>query len=191
MDKKILGKGYLTQEDVTFQIGPRINAVGRINHPDIVYSLLIDTDPGSADKTAQYVNSFNAERKDIQKKAELEAIQRINEVDYPHGIFVLDKDWHIGVAGIVASRLVEEFGKPTIVVGEFDGAWRGSGRSVLGVNVKEILDDCSEMFVAYGGHEMAAGATLKKEYAKEAHNIFEKAMLEYKKEMLRFIMRLK
>ena len=179
MDKKILGKGYLTQEDVTFQIGPRINAVGRINHPDIVYSLLIDTDPGSADKTAQYVNSFNAERKDIQKKAEIEALQRITDEDYPYGVFVLDKEWHIGVAGIVASRLVEEFGKPTIVVGQFEGVWRGSGRSILGVNIKEILDDCSEMFVTYGGHEMACGVTLKDEYVDKANGLFNAACKRY------------
>lgn len=178
-NKTILSKGYLTQEDVTFQIGPRINAVGRINHPDIVYGLLIDTDPGSADKIAEYVNSFNEERKDIQKSAEIEAIQRINENDYKHGIFVCDQSWHIGVAGIVASRLVEEFNKPTIVVGQYEGVWRGSGRSVMGVNVKEILDDCSEMFIAYGGHEAACGVTLKPEYVDRANEMFNAACKRY------------
>lgn len=179
LDKKILEKGYLTQEDVTFQIGPRINAVGRINHPDIIYSLLIDTDPGSADKTAKYVNSFNSERKDIQKKAEIEAAQRISEEKHPYGIFVIDEQWHIGVAGIVASRLVDDFGKPSIVVGNFEGVWRGSGRSVIGVNIKEILDDCNEMFSAYGGHEMACGVTLKPEYVEKANDLFNAACKRY------------
>lgn len=181
IDAKILKKGFLTQEDVTFQISPRINAVGRIDHPDIVFSLLIDNDPGSADKTAKYVNACNTERKDIQKKAEVEAAQRITEEKFPHGILVADSSWHIGVAGIVASRLVEDFGKPAIVVGQFEGNWRGSGRSVLGVNIKEILDDCSEMFLAYGGHEMACGITLNPDYLEKANDLFNAACDRYYK----------
>ena len=177
--KDALAKGYLTQEDVIFKIGPRINAVGRIHHPDMAYELLIETDPGAADKLAAHVIGFNEERKDIQKKAEIEAIQIISDETHPYGIFVTNKDWHIGVAGIVASRLVDEFHRPTIVVGNYEGVWRGSGRSVIGINVKEILDDCKEMFVAYGGHEMACGVTLKPEYLENANSLFNAACKRY------------
>lgn len=173
-----LAKGYLTQEDVSFKIAPRINAVGRIKHPDLAFGLLVELDPGAADKIATEVIESNDERKTIQKKAEVEASSFVGE-QHKHGIFLVKDDWHIGVAGIVASRIVEDFGKPAIIVGSYNGVYRGSGRSVKGVNVKEILDDCKEMFSAYGGHAMACGVTLKPEYIDRANQMFNDACERY------------
>ncbi len=177
----VLSKGYITQEDVSFRIAPRINATGRMDSAEKAFGLLTESDPGMADKIAKHVLTFNEDRKDIQKKAEIEAVEIIsnNKEHYPHGVFVFDKSWSIGVAGIIASRLVETFYKPTIVLGFYDGAWRGSGRSIPGVNVKEILDDCKEMFITYGGHAAACGVNLKLEYLPTCNKIFNDACQRY------------
>ena len=181
--KDVLLKGYITQEDVSFRIAPRINAVGRIHHPDEAFSLLIETDPGAADKMAEGIIKSNDDRKTIQKEAEVEAGKMVDE-NHQHGIFLIRPNWHIGVAGIVASRIVEDFGKPTIIVGSRggdEGTYRGSGRSVPGVNIKDILDDCKEMFIAYGGHAMACGVTLRPEYLDKANELFNAACKRYYK----------
>ena len=177
----LLKKGYITQEDVSFRIAPRINAVGRIHHPDLIYGLMIEVDPSMASKIAKEVIVYNEDRKELQKKDEAEATKKASQQMTDYGVLVYDESWHIGVAGIVASRLTETFYKPAIVIGQFEGVWRGSGRSVPGVNIKEILDDCKEMFVAYGGHEQACGVTVKDEYIERANEIFNDACKRYYK----------
>lgn len=177
----LLNKGYLTQEDVSFRIAPRINATGRMDSASKAFELIVEPDPGMADKIAKHVITFNEDRKEIQKKAEIQAAEIINQNIniYEHGVFIFNKEWNIGVAGIIASRLVETFYKPTIVLGFYDGAWRGSGRSIPGVNLKEILDDCKDMFVAYGGHAAACGVNLKPEYLDTCNKIFNEKCAEY------------
>ena len=175
----VLKKGYITQEDVSYRIAPRINAVGRIHHPDLIYGLMTEADPSMAAKIAKAVIGYNEDRKDIQKKDEAEATTKASEQMTDYGVLVYDETWHIGVAGIVASRLTEAFYKPALVIGRFEGVWRGSGRSVPGVNIKEILDDCKEMFIAYGGHEQACGVTVKDEYIERANQLFNDACKRY------------
>jgi len=175
---KIYGKN-LTQHDVSFKIAPKINAVGRIFNPDIVFGLLIERDPDIANNTAEYIMGYNEERKKIQKEIETEAIKLAEKQNDKNGILVVGDSWHIGVVGIVASRLVEVFNKPSIVVGKMGKIWKGSGRSVKGVNLKEILDTCPEIFETYGGHSGAVGVTVKPEMIGEAHKIFDKACDRY------------
>ena len=175
---KIYSKS-ITQHDVSFKIAPKINAVGRIFNPDIVYGLLIERDPDIAKNTAEYVVGYNDERKKIQKKIEEEALGMARKQNNKDGILVIGEDWHIGVVGIVASKLVETFNKPAIVVGKLKDRWKGSGRSVKGLNIKEILDVCPELFEVYGGHSGAVGVTLKPEMVDKANKIFDKACSKY------------
>lgn len=171
----------LTQTDVAFRIAPKINAAGRIFQPDIVYGLMIERDPDIAFKLAEYIGTFNDERKEIQKKIEQQALHCVEQEkeNFTHGILIHCDSWHVGVVGIVASKLVEEFNKPTIVVGKNGDIWKGSGRSIKGVNLKDILDLCPEIFEAYGGHAGAVGVTLKNHTLNDASKIFNEACKKY------------
>jgi len=170
-------------EDISFKLAPRINANGRIEHAYKVLSLLNEKKSDKAFEMALEMNSLNEERKKLQKTITESAIKIIeNKKDNKNGILLYDKDWEIGIVGIVASKLVDKYGVPAIVFGNHNGQIKGSARSINGINIKNIMDKISYIFDGYGGHEMAAGATLKSEYIKEAQNIFNKAVEEYKNE---------
>jgi single-stranded-DNA-specific exonuclease len=173
--------GDLSVEDVLFKIAPKLNAAGRLKDPHIAYNLLIEHDLITAELMAQNLAEFNDDRKAIQKEIELQAIKMVkdNPDAYKYGIIVFGKDWHIGVLGIVASRLTEEFYRPAVVIGSNEGTLKGSGRSIGITNLKEILDSCSECFSSYGGHALAAGLTLKEEYKDTVNEIFNKACQKY------------
>lgn len=175
---KIYGEG-LIQHDVAFKIAPKINAVGRIFNPDIVFKLLIERDPDIANNTAEDIAEYNEERKKIQKQIEHEAVELARKYQNKNGILVFKDSWNIGVVGIVASKLVEIFNKPSIVIGKNGDIWKGSGRSIKGINLKEILDTCPNIFESYGGHSGAVGVTLKTQSLEEANNIFDEACEKY------------
>lgn len=170
-------------EDISFKLAPRINANGRIEHAEKVLKLLNESNEDLAFGMALEMNALNEERKKIQKSMTESAIKRIGDDFNKHSILLYNEEWEIGIVGIVASKLTEKYGVPSIIFGNHDGQIKGSARSVKGINIKEAMDKISHIFHSYGGHEMAAGATLKKEFTKEAHNIFEKAISEYKEEM--------
>lgn len=165
----------LTQSDIEFKIAPVINAAGRIETPDLVFKLLTEYDQSIAKDMAKKISEINDQRKHLQSFIESDAIKKANQYKDKSGVFVYDKNWHIGVVGIVASRVVEETGRPSLVVGYHNGEWKGSGRSIEGVNLKEILDECSHIFVKYGGHAAAVGVTVKEEYLEQAQEIFSNA----------------
>ena len=170
-----------TQEDIAFKIAPKINAIGRIYKPDAMHQLLIERDINNAEEITEHVSEYNEERKRIQKNIEREAKQII-EKDYQfekNGLLCCNEKWHIGVVGIVASKIVETYNCPSLIIGHSNGTWKGSGRSVNGVNIKDILDLCSELFESYGGHAGAVGVTLKKEYIEKAPEIFNDACRKY------------
>jgi len=164
----MMGKSYintqdLTQEEVAFKIVPQINAAGRISLPNISYDLLIEHDHAKAELMEDQLVEHNTNRKKIQKKIADQAIAMVkkNIQDYKHGIFVCAPNWHIGVVGIIASKLVEEFNRPSIVIGKHKDIWKGSGRSIEGISLKDILDSMPEdSFAAYGGHDGAVGVTV-------------------------------
>jgi len=158
--------GEILQEDVSFRIVPMINASGRMAKPDFAYHLLMENDSTTADLIAENLFDLNSERKKLQRKITKEAIEmvRANEGGYKHGIMLCRDDWHIGIVGIVASKIVECFGKPAIVIGKHDGKYKGSGRTPPEINLKEILDQIGDkLFTAYGGHAAAVGVSLKPE----------------------------
>jgi single-stranded-DNA-specific exonuclease len=171
----------ISQEDVLFKIAPRINAAGRLGRPDIAFKLLVENDLATAELMASNLSELNDKRKVLQKKMEKEAIKTVkaNPEKYEHGIVLYNPEWSIGVVGIVASKVVETFHKPTLIMGKNGDDLKGSGRSLDNVNLKEIVDLCKEMMVGYGGHSLAAGVTLKPEYLDRANELFNQACRQY------------
>jgi len=174
----------VTQKDIQFQIAPKINAAGRLMYPDLAYKLLVEPDLGTSEKLAESLIDCNNKRKQLQKKIEKQAVKMVedNLDEYKHGIVVCNSKWHVGVAGIVASKLVERFYKPVLVIGENNGVYKGSGRSYGNINLKQIMDDCKDSFSKYGGHEQAAGLTLKNECIETVNHSFNEACKKYYKE---------
>ena len=171
----------LTQEQVSFKIVPKLNACGRIAKPDISFNLLMEKDPSMAELMAKNIEDINTQRKMIQKEVEKEAVAIVKEniKNYTHGIAVFNPNWHIGVLGIVASKLAESFKKPSLVFGKNGSIIRGSGRTILDINLKEILDSCRDSFDNYGGHKYAAGITLKSSCIDSVGRTFDMACKKY------------
>lgn len=158
----------IDEETIGFTIGPRINAVGRLDSADPAVHLLLSEDLDEAEMLAEEIDSYNKERQRIVSSIADEAIQQVNDF-YPIGensvIVVGQEGWNAGVVGIVASRLVEAFYRPTIVL-SFDrekGIAKGSARSIEGFDLFKNLSTCREILPHFGGHPMAAGMTLKLE----------------------------
>jgi single-stranded-DNA-specific exonuclease len=153
--------------DLVFFVGPRINAAGRINTGRESVKLLICEDEDKSVDIGKNINSHNDTRRELDKKATEEAINLIlaNE-EYKHrkSIVLYNPKWNKGIIGIVASRLVEEFYKPVIVITDSpDGLITGSARSIKEFNIYNGIDDCSDLLEHFGGHKFAAGLSLKKE----------------------------
>jgi single-stranded-DNA-specific exonuclease len=169
----------ITQTDIEYRIAPMINAAGRIETPDVVFKLLTECDPQLAEEKSVKVVELNEQRKHLQSFVEGDAVEKAKALNAKNGVFVAGESYHIGIVGIVASRVVEETGKPTLIIGYHNGVWKGSGRSIPDVNLKEILDSCSFMFEKYGGHAAAVGVTMKEEYLDKAQEIFDEACAKY------------
>ena len=157
----------LTAENVSFGLAPRLNAAGRMDSAVEALELLLCEDEEEAERLAASLEEKNAAR----QKAEQEIVQSVAEViaaDPSYGadriLVVSGKGYHQGVIGIVASRLVERFGKPAIVISvDQDGEGKGSGRSIRGVSLYDALAACSGLLIRFGGHELAAGLSVRSE----------------------------
>ncbi|MCO6495621.1 MAG: single-stranded-DNA-specific exonuclease RecJ, partial [Bacteroidetes bacterium] len=152
--------------DIVFGLGPRINASGRISDAKDSVKLLIEKDFHQATKAAKVLNEHNAERKDRDTEITQEALDLLqnNNLFLSKSSTVLyGEQWHKGVIGIVASRLIEYHYKPTIVFSENDGLLTGSARSVKEFDIHEAIAACSEYVLQYGGHKYAAGLSIRKE----------------------------
>lgn len=161
----LVKKAALTITDVVFIIAPRINAAGRIKHGNYAVELLTEIDFETAVKLAADIEQYNNERKQLDKSITNEALQQINESDEQQNFstVVYNENWHKGVIGIVASRLIETFYRPTLVFTKSGDKLAASARSVKGFDVYEALEQCSEFIEQFGGHKYAAGLTLKEE----------------------------
>jgi single-stranded-DNA-specific exonuclease len=148
----------LSSRDVAFELAPRLNAAGRLGSADPALALLLARRPRHARPLAAELDMVNARRRALTRAATEEAVGRIEAVGGPGPLIVTwAPDWHAGVVGLVASRLVERYGRPAIVLGQLDGRWRGSARSVEGFDIAEALGHCAGLLQRYGGHPMAAG----------------------------------
>ncbi|MFY0626542.1 MAG: single-stranded-DNA-specific exonuclease RecJ [Reichenbachiella sp.] len=170
--------------DVVFGIGPRINAAGRINHAKTALDLLTQTNKEDARVFAEKLNVENKERKSYDESITKEALQMIvDEGQIQNSSTVLfKKDWHKGVIGIVASRCIEHFFKPTIVLTESTDVITGSARSVEGFDVHAAISKCKKHLIQFGGHRYAAGLTMEKKNLKKFKDAFEEAVAESIKE---------
>ncbi len=179
LQKCRLNVDSLSQEDISFKIAPRLNAPGRLTSPQLSFELMTEYDSFVADDLANEIDSINKQRKTIQKNISNDAILTMKNMDTTNGVAMVDEKWHVGVVGIVASRVVEECARPSLIAGKLGDKWKGSGRSVHGINLKKIMDDISYVFETYGGHQYAAGFTLKDEYVSNIHEIFSNACKNY------------
>lgn len=177
-----LDYGDLSQMEVAFQIAPPINAVGRLESPRVALDLLLASDVAKAGVMAEHLIEQNNKRKKLQQVITNSAMSKAKELNASHGILVFNTGWNIGLVGIVASKLVDKFHKPCVVLGEHEGEIKGSGRSIEGIDLIEILNGCKEMFTRYGGHSLAGGVTLKREYLEKASALFDQACARYHKQ---------
>lgn len=170
-------KPEYTVSDLVFSVGPRINAAGRVAHAEAAVQLLTETDIEKAREFAAILNTRNSERKEFDQNTTDEALTMIES----DGIFqtkystvVFNPGWHKGVIGIVASRLIERYYKPTIVLTESEGKITGSARSVNGFDIHSAIDACGHLLLHYGGHYHAAGLSLLPENLHAFQSEFER-----------------
>ena len=149
--------------DVGFQLAPRLNAAGRLETAEDALNLLLAKDLAEATPLAQNLDSRNRERQKIERGIVEEVTGVVRSKFNPQTDFVIVEGqllWHIGVVGIVASRVLQEFYRPTIIIGGEGGEWRGSGRSIAGFDLAAALRECGDLLLRHGGHAMAAGLSI-------------------------------
>lgn len=170
----------ITISDIVFRIGPRINAAGRIEHASYSVKLLLEQDIQKAEELAQKLNQFNTERKSEQDSITKEIIKILSEnedLQSKKSIVVYNENWSKGVVGIVASKIIEYYYKPTIVLTKNDdNNWTGSARSIENFDLYEAIEQCSHLLSNYGGHKFAAGVTIEEENLQQFIECFEKAV---------------
>jgi single-stranded-DNA-specific exonuclease len=174
---ELSGKKFpLSLTDVVFTIAPRINAAGRLRSGKIAVQLMISTNHDEMIQIAEAINTDNQNRKAIDQQITEEAIKQIeNNPNFASkkSTVVYQENWHKGVVGIVASRLIEKHYRPTIVLTKSNEVITGSARSIANFNLYETLDACSHLLEQFGGHEHAAGLTMKEEKLEEFIDTFE------------------
>ena len=156
----------LTIEDVVFKIGPRINAAGRMETGSKAVDLLVSNDSRLATGISREINNFNIERRSVDRIITTEAMRMIAEDQRTvnsRTTVLYNPTWKKGVIGIVASRLIETYYRPTVILTESNGFATGSARSVQGYDLYQAIEACSDLLESFGGHMYAAGLTLKKE----------------------------
>lgn len=156
--------GNLSAGQIVFTIAPRINAVGRLGDANRAIALFTTKDPVEADKLASVLENENTQRRKIDEATFSHALEIINDsmdFDKDLGIVLHNDNWHPGVIGIVASRLVEKFYRPSIMLTTIDGIAKGSARSIPGFNLYEALEKSKDLLLQFGGHEAAAGISIE------------------------------
>ena len=158
-------KRKINVSDLVFVLAPRINGAGRIKHGSHAVALLLSESEKEAMSRARAIELFNSERKELDQKITAQAMDQIkdNQEEELYSTVVFQPDWHKGVVGIVASRLIETHYRPTVVFAASGDYYTGSVRSVKGLDVYHILEACQEHIVQFGGHRYAAGLTIKPE----------------------------
>lgn len=177
---KLSGK-ELSISDIVFKIGPRINASGRMQSGYEVVELLTSHDPYFARKKSACINDYNDARRDVDKRTTDEAKNAIlsdKEFKNRRSIVIYNAEWSKGIVGIVASRLSEEYYKPTIVLTKANGFISGSARSIQGFDLYSAIESCRDLLENFGGHMYAAGLTLKEENLETFIQRFEKYVVE-------------
>lgn len=161
-----LEPGHITVDDIVFKIGPRINAAGRMESGRMAVELLTAADSAAAMAIGRQINESNNERKNIDREITQEALEMVQSgkcLSNVNATIVYNPKWNKGVVGIVASRLVEAYYRPTVVLTKSNGFVTGSARSISGFDLYEAIESCADLLENFGGHMYAAGLTLKEE----------------------------
>ena len=165
-----LEPGHISIDDIVFKIGPRINAAGRMESGRLAVELLTATDDRTAFRIGEQINDNNNERKSIDREITQEALEMVQNgkaLATENATIVYNPTWNKGVVGIVASRLVEAYYKPTVVLTKSNGFITGSARSVQGFDLYASIESCADLLENFGGHMYAAGLTMKEENLEE------------------------
>src|SRR3954469_7920614 len=152
---------------IGFRLAPRLNAAGRLGRPEAALELLLTEEREQAAPLAQQLEELNRDRQAVEERILREAVEEIESWAEPQrrrrAYVVAGADWHEGVIGIVASRLVERYGRPVVLIAGTDGDWKGSGRSIAGFDLHDGLRACSQFLGRWGGHRAAAGLSITPE----------------------------
>ena len=163
---------------IIFVIAPRINAVGRLGNAGIAVELLTTRDSGEAHRIAQMLEEENRRRKSIDihtlEEAKAKILLEYNPAE-DKAIVLAEQNWHPGVIGIVASRIIEQYYRPTIMITIEDGVGKGSARSIPGFDIYSALKHCSDLLLQFGGHKYAAGLTIDESKIEEFSHKFKEA----------------
>ncbi len=177
-------RGEVSSYDIGYRLGPRINASGRLSSAKQAVELFISNDPHSAKHIAAILNKENSTRQGIEARILEESFSMIEsdpQIKDSNSIVLASRNWHQGVIGIVASRIVDTYLKPTILIAVDDnGMGKGSGRSIEEVNIHTALTKCSELLEEFGGHDLAAGITIKEQNIRDFRIQFDKALEGFK-----------
>ena len=169
-----LKMGEIGGYEIGFMIAPRINAAGRISSPEDSFKLLITQDEAVAKKLAQKLNKLNSERQKLLSEGEDEACEIVEKKQiYKQNIIIVQGQWNEGIVGLIASKLVEKFNRPAIVLTQVDDKVKGSARSIAQIDITELISKSSDYLLSFGGHSQAAGLSLIKSKFKK----FEKSIL--------------
>ncbi len=174
-------RGKVTISGIVFGIGPRINAAGRISHADLAVKLLVTDSFREAENIALKINSNNDERRNFDSSITQEAIKMIEEDEKTRNsksTVLYKSTWHKGVIGIVASRCIDKYYRPTVILTKSNGKATGSARSVDGFDVYQAISECSDLLEQFGGHMYAAGLTLEIENIEPFKKKFERIVEE-------------
>lgn len=161
---------------VSFSMAPRINACGRMGDASIAVKLLLEEDEDKASEIAERLNELNVLRQEVEKNIFDQAVEMIQreKFDKNNSLVLYDKDWHNGVIGIVASRLVSIYNKPVILITKENNVLRGSGRCPIGFSLYEAASNCKDLLLQFGGHELAIGFSIEEEKIEAFRECFEK-----------------
>ena len=172
-------KTVLDAEDIAFRLCPRLNAAGRLEHADLAVRLLQAQTRDAAVDLAKQLNGLNSKRQEVEQKILEQILRYLN--DTPEALkgsaLVMGKaDWHEGVLGVVASRLVDKFQRPVVLVSFHGDSGKGSGRGIPGLHLYDALGECADLLETFGGHAMAAGLRVKKENFPRFRECFDTAV---------------
>jgi len=168
----------MSSSQIVFTIAPRINAAGRLNHAQQAIEWMTAEDEHEAAALAEELEFINRERREIDTETfkEAEQLAEVYALNYASSIVLYKDSWHLGVIGIVASRILEKYYRPTLILTAAGGVLKGSARSVQGVNVYQALQACEEFLLQFGGHEHAAGLTLDPSNLEAFRKAFDRAV---------------
>jgi len=173
----------LSSSDIAFRLAPRLNAAGRMGHARLAVEMFTKCGLARATEIARYLEAQNKQRQKVEKDVSEQAIQQVKQLkmntDKWRGLVLAGTDWHAGVIGIVASRVVDRFHRPTIVISLMEDKALGSCRSVPGFDICLALQECSRHLLTFGGHAMAAGLSIDPDHIEDFRSAFNQYALEH------------